>query len=102
MKVRWTYRARDDLLEIGRFIAADNPQAARAWVARLRRRARQAAAFPRAGRIVPEVQREEVREVLEGRYRIVYRIHGRAVEVLTVFEGHWLLPRHLLREELPS
>ena len=43
MILRWTDRARRDLLAIGRYIARDNPAAARQWVERLRERAQQAA-----------------------------------------------------------
>lgn len=31
MKLRWTRRARQDLIEIGRYIARDKPEAARRW-----------------------------------------------------------------------
>lgn len=71
-------------------MARDNPSRAREWVRRLRERARQAAARPRAGRIVPELQRPDIREVFLQTYRIVYRIRANAIDVLTVFEGHRL------------
>lgn len=92
MRLRWTFRAKDDLLSIGRFIARDDPETARAFVARLQARARLAAKFPRSGRVVPEFRRQDVREVLEGNCRIVYRVTRVFVEVLTVFEGHQLFP----------
>ncbi len=98
MKLRWTHRARRDLVEIGRYIARDKPGAARRWVERLRQRARDAAAMPRSGRKVPELDRDDVREVLVRRYRIVYRIHPSETRVLTVFEGHRLFPREALRD----
>src|SRR5262245_8234943 len=92
MKVLWTRRAQRDLQEIRSYIARDNPAAAQRWVNRLRERAEQAAAFPLAGRKVPELNLESLREVLVGGYRIVYRIQPAALEILTVFEGHRLLP----------
>ncbi len=88
MKLRWTERARRDLLDIGRYITRDKPVAARRWVARLRQRAHQAADLPLSGRRVPELGRDDVREVLERSYRIVYRILEEEIHVLTVFEGH--------------
>ena len=33
-----------------------------------------------------------VREIIEGRYRIVYRIRAKGIQVLTVFEGHRQFP----------
>jgi plasmid stabilization system protein ParE len=92
MRLRWTRRAKDDLLSIGRFIARDPPVAARAFVAKLQARARRVAASPRTGRAVPELRREDVREVIAGNYRIVQRVTRVSVEVLTGFEGHHLLP----------
>jgi plasmid stabilization system protein ParE len=92
MRLRWTARARRDLQEIGRYIAEDDPGAARQWVARLQERARVATRSPMSGRRVPELQRDDVREVFLRSYRIVYRIRGAVVDVLCVFEGHRLLP----------
>ncbi|MGZ3461124.1 MAG: type II toxin-antitoxin system RelE/ParE family toxin, partial [Archangium sp.] len=62
--VRWTPRSIEDLRAIGRYIAEDDPRAARQWLERLRRRAHEVAATPKAGRRVPEVEREDIREVL--------------------------------------
>ncbi len=98
MRLRWTDRAWRDLLSIGRYIAQDNPSVARQWVERLRKRARQAAARPLAGRVVPELQRNDVREVFLRTYRIVYRVRKGTIDVLTVFEGHRLLEADTLTE----
>jgi plasmid stabilization system protein ParE len=98
-RVRWTFRAKDDLLVIAHFIATDDPVAARAWVAKLREQVRRAASTPLAGRRVPELARDDIREVLLRSYRIVYRIEPRGIVVLTVFEGHRLLPQELPLEE---
>jgi len=92
MKLRWTQRARQDLLDIGRYIARDKPVAARRWVARLRKAALQARDLPLSGRKVPELQRDDVREILVRSYRIVYKVLEAEVHVLTVFEGHRLFP----------
>ncbi len=91
MKISWTYRAADDLLAIGDRIAGDKPAAARAWVERLRERAARIAEAPLAGRVVPELGRNNVREVFLRAYRIVYRIVPEGAVVLTLFEGHRLL-----------
>lgn len=90
MKLRWTNRARTDLIAIGRYIAQDNPVIARQWIKRLRERARKAAVRPLTGRMVPELQQEDIREVFVRNYRIVYRVRKETIDVLTVFEGHRL------------
>lgn len=91
MKIRWMPQALLDLNAIRRFIARDDPAAARRWIARLRERALAAASAPRAGRVVPELGNPAVREVFLRTYRIVYRILDDELHVLTVFEGHRLL-----------
>ncbi len=50
--------------------------------------------LPESGRIVPELQRPDVREVIQGAYRIVYRLHEdrEVAEVLTVFRGSRRFP----------
>jgi addiction module RelE/StbE family toxin len=92
MRVVWSRRAQRDLHEIRRFIARDNPEAARRWIARLRETARKAADHPLGGRRVPELNLENLREALMSGYRIVYRVEPDSIFVLMVFEGHRLLP----------
>jgi plasmid stabilization system protein ParE len=80
-----------DLEAIEQFIAQDDPVAANRWVLKLIATAERAAKLPTAGRIVPEKQRNDIREVRLRTYRIVYAVHERGINVLTVFEGHKLL-----------
>ena len=49
------------------------------------------AQFPRRGRRVPELDRPEYRELIYGRYRVVYRVDAQQVVVLTVRHGRQLL-----------
>ena len=46
---------------------------------------------PLRGRIVPEISNPDIRELIFRKYRIVYRINGNNLDILTVFEGHRLL-----------
>lgn len=88
MRVCWTLPAVEDLKSIARYIARDDPAAARRFADTLKRRAESAGRFPKRGRIVPEFGREDVRELIEGNYRIVYRMTETTVDILTIFEGH--------------
>jgi plasmid stabilization system protein ParE len=95
VKLRWSLEARVDLLEIGDFIAPDSPTAARIFLDALRRRARQAAAHPLSGRMVPELNDAALRELIHGNYRIIYSVRGSTVIVLVVREAHRRLPADL-------
>lgn len=92
MNLFWAETAKKDLMAIRRFIATDNPNAARQWIARLTDRVRNILPVPESGRIVPEFSREDIRELIEGNYRIVYQVFSDHIVVLTVFEGHRLFP----------
>ena len=80
MRVRWSQRSLQYLRAIGAFIAQDNPGGARRWVARLQDRARRAAPVPYSGRKVPEVEREDIREVFLSSYRILYQVFPDHIE----------------------
>ena len=92
MMLFWSETAKQDLKAIRRYIAADNPTAAKRWVQPVRERARSALHAPFAGRAVPELSRDEIRELIEGNYRIVYQVFADPLVILTVFEGHQLFP----------
>ncbi len=92
MKVLWTEQAFARLAEIENYIAADSPAMAIRFVARLIQRTDLLARTPDMGRAVPELQESKLRELIEGNYRIVYRVRGKTVQVLTVFEGHRRFP----------
>ena len=64
----------DDLENIVRFIARDNPRAATEFGAKLIQSVRHLAAFPRLGRVVPEQNDENIREIVFKSYRIFYRV----------------------------
>ena len=93
MNLRWSKRAVRDLAQIHLYIEADDPDAADRWVRKLWQRAELASRTPMAGRIVPEYGRPDFREVFVKTYRIIYRVDGRDIVVITVIEGHRLLPR---------
>ena len=84
MKVLWTDSAVAQLQAIHDYITQTSPDYAVRIVDRLTRRSIQIAAFPNSGRMVPEFGRKEIREVIEGRYRIIYLVDKLQVQVLTL------------------
>ena len=51
---------------------------------RLTNRSKQIGAFPLSGRIVPEFEYGQIREVFEGPYRIIYHIRPDSIEVIAI------------------
>ena len=84
MKVIWAPRAVARAAEIAQYIAADRPGAAAAWVEQLFAKAATLGRHARRGMKVPELDRAELRQVLLGKHRIIYRIDPKRIVVLTV------------------
>jgi len=90
-EVRWTPQAADDLEAVVDFIATDSPHYARLFTMDVLAAVERLADFPNSGRVVPELKDPAIREILFGSYRIVYRVKGDLVELLTVYHGARLL-----------
>jgi addiction module RelE/StbE family toxin len=73
-KIIWSEQARDDLQSIVLFIARDNPRVAESFGCLLMSKVDTLAKFPQLGRIVPEEQDENVREIIFRPYRIIYKV----------------------------
>jgi plasmid stabilization system protein ParE len=93
--------ARRDLREIRRFIERDSPRAAQRTAASIIAAARRLQDFPESGRVVPELRRADVREVIYRRYRIIYHLASARVRVVMVLHSARLLERTELRSRLP-
>ena len=90
MKITWSPLAIQRVIEQADVITHDKPNSAVRWtegtfaaVDRLER-------HPMSGRVVPEVGRPEVREVIHGGYRIIYRVGTDQIFILTV-RSSWRL-----------
>ena len=90
-QVRWAPQALDDLDAICLFIARDAPQVAGVFADRAFRATDRLVDHPRLGRILPELGIENIREIILGAYRIIYRIQEDEVQVVTIHHGARLL-----------
>ncbi|RIK74078.1 MAG: type II toxin-antitoxin system RelE/ParE family toxin [Planctomycetota bacterium] len=90
-QIIWTPQALDDLQAIRDYIAHDAPRRADAFVSRLIDSTDVLQQRPLLGAVVPEVGRMEVRELIRGNYRIIYRVGEGCVIVLTVYHGARIL-----------
>jgi addiction module RelE/StbE family toxin len=93
MRVVWAPEAIARLDDIEAYITQDSPTNAKEMVARLLQRTRQLETAALSGREVPEYRREDIRELLERPYRIIYRFTPDMVTILSVMHYRQLLPR---------
>jgi toxin ParE1/3/4 len=95
IEIRWTIEAFEDLKAIRDAILRDSAVYAREVASRLYDAVEVLAEFPDSGRVVPELKDPVIRELVRPPYRIVYRRHPAAVEILTIFHGAKQFPRRL-------
>ena len=86
MRVFWTKKSEVQLDKIFDYIATDSTFYARQTLKKIILQAEKAAENPLAGRVVPEMNQEEIREVFHHPYRVVYYLNfpKKRIEVLSV------------------
>lgn len=90
-EIKWTLQALDDLESICLFIGRDSPNAAAVFAQRAFRATDPLVNSPRLGKVLPELEIENIREIILGNYRLIYQIQDERVQVLTVHHGARLL-----------
>ena len=88
--VEWAVLARDDLGQIISYIAEDSAINALKVAERIERVAQSLVTFPARGRVLPELREQGVTRYLElivKPWRLVYRIEGAKVYVVSVLDG---------------
>lgn len=88
----WSPQSLRDLESIRDYVAADSPRYAALVVDRIIQGVERLTSFPESGRVVPERKDPQVREVIVGPYRVVYRLRPDLIEIATVFRSSRMLP----------
>jgi len=85
VKVIWTDSAIQDLNDIGDYIAKDSGRYAEITVQKLFNSVDILEKHPFLGKMVPEFEDENIRELIRGNYRIVYQLIDEfRIDILTV------------------
>lgn len=98
-EIRWTNQAVEDLESIANFIARDSENYAKMFVNKIMKSLDQVIAFPMSGRIVSEFKQDDIREVILGSYRIIYRTKDDVAELLTIHHSAQLLSVSVIDQE---
>lgn len=98
VKIIWTVRAVEHIEEIGQFIEKDSSFQARRVVQLIIKETRKLMQFPRIGKMIPETQADEYREIRIFSYRILYKIIDESnIAIIGVIHGQRLLDIHWLK-----
>ena len=85
VKIIWTVLSVFELKEIYDYISLDSKRYAKNQIDRIKQKTSILKSMPEVGRVVPELDRNEIRELIEGNYRIIYRIKTKdLLEILTI------------------
>jgi toxin ParE1/3/4 len=86
VKIVWTELSVADLKEIFDYIAGDSFRYASITVNRIYQRVQLIADNPLIGRMVSEIDDKSFRELIEGNYRIIYRIkNSLQIDILRIY-----------------
>ncbi len=98
VRINWTFQAKDDLKNITEYISKDSKRYAKLQVTRLKTRTRVLKIQIRSGKIVPEINQENIRELIEGNYRIIYKIvEDNRIDILTIHHSARDLTRRKIK-----
>jgi len=97
VRLNWTIQAVNDLKNISDYISKDSKRYASLLVRRIQNKTKFIKLQPDSGRIVVEFERPDIRELLEGNYRIIYRkVTSSQIEIITIHHSaRRLKPPHL-------
>lgn len=85
VRINWTRSAVEDLKSISDYISRDSLRFAKIQVVKLKSRTKVLKTNPNLGRAVPEFANEQYRELIEGNYRIIYKIVDKErIDILTI------------------
>ena len=87
MRVDWSNPALDDIQAIFDYIAQDSAIYAQGFVEQLFASSDRLAVFPYSGRIVPEAENPDIREIIVQSYRVMYRVEASRVLMLSIMHG---------------
>ncbi|HEY4785815.1 MAG TPA: type II toxin-antitoxin system RelE/ParE family toxin [Bacteroidales bacterium] len=98
VKIVWTEISVADLKDIFEYIVQDSARYATITVNKMYQRAQMLANNPDLGRIVPEFSDKSIKELIEGNYRIIYRIKNEEeIHILRVYHTSRLLKKNMIR-----
>lgn len=85
--VKWTDPARLDLRDIHDYIAKDSKYYAQKVSQDIVDKSEKLNLFPDVGRIVPEIDDPNIREIFIYAYRLIYEVQSNSVQVLALIHG---------------
>jgi toxin ParE1/3/4 len=90
-EIIWSDIAKQDLQEIYDYISEDSELYALRLIDKIIERIEVLKKMPKSGKVVLEFESENIRELIEGNYRIIYFIGSEKIEIARIHHGARLL-----------
>ncbi len=98
VRINWTFQAVSDLQTIAEYISRDSKKYTKLQVIRLRNRTIILSSQIYSGKIIPEIASQNIRELVEGNYRVIYKIVSEnQIDILTIHHSARDLSRRNIR-----
>ena len=97
--VKWSKPAKLDLKQINDYIARDSIFYAQKVSSEIVEKSEKLNSFPEVGRIVPEIEDPNIRELLIYSYRLIYEVFSDKIEILALVHGKRNFIKDFLNEQ---
>ena len=88
VKVNWTSQAIEDIHGMREYFRSQSAKYAEQFTDKIFEEAANLEHYPQIGRIVPELERPEIRELIYKNYRIVYHVvSNERIDIVAVHNG---------------
>lgn len=97
VQINWTIQAKDDLRDIAEYISKDSEKFAKLQILKITTRTRILKSQIYSGKMTEEINQQDIRELIEGNYRIIYKIiNPKRIDILTIHHS----ARNLFRRKI--
>jgi toxin ParE1/3/4 len=101
-RIIWTDEAVEDLAAHRRYVARYSPDFAARTIERILSAIDQLEQFPSSGRVVPDVDRPDVRRLVAGRYLVIYVLRREEARIVMVHHAARRFDIESLRDRLET
>jgi len=85
VRINWTLQSKSDLKQIADYISLNSKKYAKLQVLKIKNKTHILRTYILIGKVVREIENENIRELIEGRYRIIYKVISKSqVDILTI------------------
>ena len=98
VQIKWTRQSVKDLSDIFEYIRIDSKRYAQRQIIRIKARTQVLKRNPKIGKLVSEIPDSGYRELIEGNYRIIYKVvNSNRIDILTVHHSARELSRRRIK-----